>query len=218
MTSERFGALCALVVAVGFVAGLALLDLPGHDDGEERLNQFYAESGNRVRIILGAYAWAVSGCGVIGLGACLALRAERAGAHAASRVIVLACGASAVLLMAAGAAQAPTYALSISAFDEPESELTRATIPHIGYSLLLFSMLSAAVFISAVGAAVRESGMLPLWTGWVSFVAAFLLLFSIIFMPMVLFPVWALVMAVVLWRAAPLGPAGSEAAGGSLRP
>ena len=216
MTSERFGTLCAVVAAVGFVAGLALLDLPGHDDGEERLNEFYSESGNRMRIILGAYTWALAGCGLIGLGATLTSRAERSGADLASKVMLLSCGAAAVMLIAAGAAQVPTYALSISAFDEPESTLTRATIPHIGYSLLLFSMLAAAGFIAAVGAAIRAARMLPVWTAWLSFVAAFLLLFSIIFMPMVLFPAWALVMAAVLWRAAPLARATIEVSGGGV--
>jgi len=95
----------------------------------------------------------------------------------------------------------PTYALSIDAFDEPESELTRATIPHIGYSLLLFSMLAAAAFIGAASSAMRATAMLPRWLAWLGFAAAALLLFSIIFMPMVALPIWAAAVAVALWRA-----------------
>lgn len=52
MTSERFGAVCAFLFVVLFVAGVLILDLPGHDDGDERLNAFYADSGNRLQIVL----------------------------------------------------------------------------------------------------------------------------------------------------------------------
>lgn len=205
MTTGRFGALCALVAGVLFVLGAGLIDAPGHDDGEQALNDFYGDSGNRLRIILGAYSWALSGMALLGLGAVLSSRAERAGAPlVTTRLMLLACCVASVLLMAAGAAQVPTYALSIDAFDEPESVLTRATIPHMGYSFLLFSMLAAAAFIAAVGAAVRATAMLPGWVSWASFVAAGLLIFSVIFMPMIAFPIWLLAIAVALWRANPL--------------
>ncbi|MEX0781416.1 MAG: hypothetical protein WD557_02120 [Dehalococcoidia bacterium] len=208
MTSERFGGVCAVLVGALFIAGLAFLDLPGHDDGEARLNEFYGDSGNRVRVLLGAFSWALAGIALLGLGAVLTSRAERGGASAVlTRLMLMACAVSAVLLMGAGAAQVPTYALSIDAFDEPESELTRATIPHIGYSLLLFSMLGAAAFIASVAAAIRGTAMLPAWTGWLGFSAAGLLVLSIIFMPMFALPVWAVAMGVVLLRApAVVGP------------
>ena len=207
MTSDRFGAVCGLLFAVLFVVGAGLLDLPGHDDGDERLNAFYGDGGNRFRVILGAYLLALSGVSLLGLGAVLSARAERGGAPLVlPRLMLLGCAASAVLLMGAGAAQVPTYALSIDAFGEPESVLTRATIPHIGYSLLLFSMLATAAFIGTTGAAIRATKMLPGWVAWTSFGAATLLLFSLIFMPMAALPIWAVVIGVALWRSTPVGP------------
>ncbi len=205
MTSERFGAVCALLFCVLFVAGAALLDLPGHDDDDGRLTAFYGDSANRLRVVLGSYALALAGISFLGFGAALTVRAERSGAPLVlTRLMLLACAVAVVLLVGAGAAQVPTYALSIDAFDEPESELTRATIPHIGYSLLLFSTLAAAAFIGVAAAAVRTTAMLPGWVAWSGFVAGGLLLFSILFAPMVALPVWAFAVGISLWRSSPV--------------
>lgn len=205
MTSQRLGGICALLFCVLFVTGAALLDLPGHDDDDSRLNAFYGDSANRLRVVLGSYALALAGMSFLGLGAVLSVRAERSGAPAVvARLMLLACAVSVVLLVASGAAQVPTYALSIDAFDEPESALTRATIPHIGYSLLIFSTLAAAVFIAATSAAARATAMLPGWVAWVGFIAGGLLLFGIFFMPIVALPVWVLAVGVSLWRSSPV--------------
>jgi len=201
VTMQRFGGTCGIAAGVLFLVGLALLDLPGHDDGDARLNAFYGEQGNRLRIALGAYSWAVAGLALLGTGAALGVRAEeRGGSPGTVRVMTLGCGACAVLLIAAAAAQAPTYALSIDAFDEPQSELTRATIPHIGWSLLLFSMLGGAVFAGATGVAIRQTRMLPAGIGWMSFAAAALLPLSVMFMPIFLLPAWTVATGVgLLW-------------------
>lgn len=210
MTAERFGAVCAFLFCILFVAGPALLDLPGHDDDDERLAAFYGDSGNRLRVVLGAYSLAFAGMSFLGLGAALAVRAERRGAPMViSRIMLLACAVAVALLVGAGAAQVPSYALSIDAFDEPESQLTRATIPHIGYSLLLFSTLAAAAFIGVTAVAVRATAMLPEWVAWSGFVAAGLLLFSVLFMPMIALPVWVLAVGISLWRSSSVAvPAG----------
>lgn len=201
---ERLAGVCGVLFAVLFVAGGLLLDLPGHDDGDERLNAFYGDSGNRLRVVAGSYMFGLAGIALLGFGAGLGARAERSGAPLpVARLMLLACAVAAVLLMGAGAAQVPTYALSIDAFDEPESPLTRATIPHVGYSLLLFATLAAAAFIAATSAATRVTGMLPRWIAWLGFAAAGLLLFSIIFMPIVAWPIWSVATGLALLRARP---------------
>jgi hypothetical protein len=202
LTSDRFGATCAVAFVVLFLAGLALLDLPGHDDNELLLNEFYGQTNSRLRVIFGSYSLAFAGLAFLGLGAALCTRAERSGAPATlTKLTLLSCAVAAVLLIGAAAAQVPTYAGSIDAFDEPTSELTRATIPHIGYSLLLFSLLASAAFVATVSTAVRLTGMLPRWTSWVGYICAGLLLLSILFMPMVALPIWALAIGAALWRA-----------------
>jgi hypothetical protein len=201
VTSDRFGALSALFFSILLLVGAALLDLPGHDDDDQRLTAFYGDAGNRLRVVLGAYALALAGISFLGFGAALTVRAERRGAPMIlTRLMLLSCAVAAVLLTGVGAAQGPTYALSISAFDEPESQLTRATIPHIGYSLLLVSTLAASAFIGVTAAAVRVTAMLREWVVWSGFVAAGLLLFSIFFMPMIALPVWVLAVGTSLWR------------------
>ncbi len=215
MSSERWGAMGGMVFVVAFLLGAALLDLPGHDDDDARLTQFYSEQGNRLRILFGAYCLAAAGIGLLGLASVLSVRAEQSYAPLVlSRFILVVGLAAGVLLIAAGAAQSPTYAGSISLFDEPESPLTRATIPHIGYSFLLFSLLCAAALCAAVAAAIRSTRMLPSWLAWLGFVASALLLLSIFFMPIVAILVWALAVSVALWRVNPVvrqGPRGSSA-------
>lgn len=56
-----FPGFAGVAFAILFVAGSLILDDPGHDDSEEIVNDFYGESGNRVRVLIGSYLLALSG-------------------------------------------------------------------------------------------------------------------------------------------------------------
>ena len=45
-----------------------------------------------------------------------------------------------------------------------------------------------------------RTGILPKWLGWLGFVAAVVLLFGVVFIPMIALPIWLLAASVVLFR------------------
>lgn len=201
MSAARWGAIFGVLFVAGLLAGFVAFDLPGHDDGDDRVTAFYADGGNRARVMLGAACFGVAGLSFLGFAACLAAvttSRDRDG-HLASLILA---GATAfmVLLFAAAAAQVPTYALSIDAFDEPESQLTRATIPHIGWSLMLFAFLAAGLVCACASQAILRSGTLPRWLAYTGFATAALMVVAIFFMPIFALPLWTLAAAVALWR------------------
>jgi hypothetical protein len=61
VSGERWAGWFGVVFAVALVASQFVLDLPGHDDLDQRVNDFYAEGSGRIRVIIGAYLALVSG-------------------------------------------------------------------------------------------------------------------------------------------------------------
>ena len=47
---------------------------------------------------------------------------------------------------------------------------------------------------------IMRTGILPKWLGWLGFVAAVVLLFGVVFIPMIALPIWLLAASVVLFR------------------
>lgn len=107
-------------------------------------------------------------------------------------------GVFAALIVAAAAAHLPTYVASIEAFDEPQSELTRAMVPHLAYGFLLFGLLAAGLSIACLCRIGRQDRRIPGWLAYTGYATAVLLLFGILFMPMIALPLWALAAGVTL--------------------
>jgi hypothetical protein len=71
--------------------------------------------------------------------------------------------------------------------------------PSIGYgAILVVGGLSAAVMIAAASLHWMRTRMMARWLVWLGFVCALALLFSVIFIPMIALPLWALVVAIVM--------------------
>jgi hypothetical protein len=88
--------------------------------------------------------------------------------------------------------------------DDPVDPGVARFLDGIGYgSLLIWGGLSAALLIVVVSTAVLRERVLPMWFGWLGIVAAIVLLFAVVFIPMVALPVWAIVGGVLLFMRAP---------------
>lgn len=196
MSGSSLAALAALLFAALFVVGAGLLDDPGHDDSEQLLNDFYADSGNRFRVVVGSYVLALSGLAFLLLAILWGSRLPAARAEY-KMIAVSSAAVFAGLLAAAAATHSPTYALSVDAFDEPQSELTRAVIPHFAYGMIVFGLLSAGLSIFALSHASGDD-LVPGWLRIGGYLTAFALLFGILFMPAVALPLWAAVVGVTL--------------------
>ena len=200
--SRRFAAVAGIAFVVMFIAGILVLDAPGHDDSDASLNAFYSQSSNRLRVVIAGYLWAGAGLAFLWFLGHLRSRLSAAeGDHLELSAVMFGSGVVFVgMLFAAAAAQDPTYAFSIDAFDEPQTQLSRAVIPHIGYGMLLYGMLAAGLTTSTASVAILQTGVLPAWMAWVGFLASLALLFSLLFIPMFALTIWVLAMSIVLLR------------------
>jgi hypothetical protein len=45
-----------------------------------------------------------------------------------------------------------------------------------------------------------RTGVLPRWLAWLGFICGVVLLFGVIFLPMIALPVWLIAMSIVLYR------------------
>ena len=202
LASARLAAASGIAFVALFLAALLVLDIPGHDDSEEIVNAFYAESANRARVVIAAYLLAAAGLSLLWFFAYLCGRLRAAeGEPAPLSAVTFASGVVFVAMLFAGAAaQSPTYAFSIDLFDEPQSQLARATIPHQGYSALIFGLLAAALAVASASLAIMRTEVYPRWLAWLGFAVALLLLFGLLFLPMLALLVWVLAVSVVLLR------------------
>lgn len=197
MTSRRT-ALAAAIFVVTFVAGLFLVNNPDTNSSAETFARFYAQSGNRVHLVLAAallsasaVAWIVTANGL----------RERLGDGAATRIATTAAAATAALIGVAGTMLAAIpAAMAFGSAPAPGTDMARF-LPQAGYAALtLFAMPTAALTVTAVCIAALRTGALPRWLAYFGFVASLALLGSLEFIPMLLFVIWVVATAVVLAR------------------
>ena len=79
-------------------------------------------------------------------------------------------------------------------------------LPAIGYvAILLFGAFGAIAMIDSTAIVIMRTGALPKWLAWLGFVAAVVLLFGVLFLPMIALPIWLIAASVVLFRLPSLG-------------
>jgi hypothetical protein len=163
------------------------LDLPGHDDGDQRAQKFYADTAGRLRVLLAAYLLTAAGLAFVGF----TWLAARRSAHELNEARVIAtmlATAAGLLFAAAGASQGPTYAASVDAFDEPLSPITRFDV-HEAYGLMLAAYCFAG---AALAVLCRTTEALPRPFVVAGYLVAVLSFAAIFYMPLVLLPLWAI--------------------------
>lgn len=83
--------------------------------------------------------------------------------------------------------------------DEPVDAGVARFAPHIGFGALLIpGMLSAGLLLVCTSVLTLRTGVLPVWTAWLGFLAAIALLFAVFFLPAIALPIWVLVISVAL--------------------
>jgi len=90
--------------------------------------------------------------------------------------------------------------IEIGELPVPAPDVAR-TAEQLGYGVMLVvGGLFAALMVGASSIAARGTGLLPSWLVSAGLSAAVLLLASVIFIPIVLLPLWVLVVAVIVGR------------------
>jgi Domain of unknown function (DUF4386) len=198
----RWGAGAGILFAVLFVAAVILG--PGNlpDGSDAKVVAFYADSGNRLRAIVSAYLFAAAAvCYVVFL-IDLRARIQRSAPAAANWVgVSVTTGALFLVLMVAAGAAVASIAGDIAFGDDPQPVVPDVArlLPELGYALLLVgSMVLAAAHLASTSMAALRSRVLPPWLCIAGLIAAFILLASVLFLPMVVLPLWVVAASAVL--------------------
>ncbi len=205
LDSRRWAGVAGIVFALSLASGFILLDLPGHDDNEQLVADFYASGAGRARVVAASYLIGAAALAFVGFVWLLSRGAE--GRFTAASLFAL---GAAVLLAAGGATQGPTYALSIDAFDEPLAVVTRFQV-HQAYGMILHGYLFAGVAVVLL----CRLGSIPRALTIVGYVVGVLCAVAILFLPLFLLPAWALATGIALLvrpghRRSPLSAGGTS--------
>jgi len=199
---ERWAPLGGIIFIVLMVIGVGLLgDHPDPDASEQEITDYLGDSGNHTRNIIGAYLWVLAGIGFLWFLTHLrgVLRSAEGGAGTLSNLGFGAGVVFAALLMAAGPAIA-AVAAAIEFRDAPVSDPDFIRVlPQMGYGILLLGGgFTAIVLLLTTSAITLQTAVFPQWLAWLGMVAAIVLLFAVIFLPMIALLVWVLAVSIVL--------------------
>ncbi len=192
-----------VVFAILFVLGMAMMSLPvgGGSSTDEEIRDFYADSGDRTRVVISMYLLVLSAIAfmVFLAGLYSSVRWPRdSGEDRELPLATLITGIAFAAMLLAGAAALGAIAGGIQLGDEPETlgdtGIARF-LGHTGYALILVcGALTAAAMIALVSMRILQNEALaPRWVAWVGFALAVVLLAGIIWLPMVALPLWVLI-------------------------
>lgn len=194
MTDTRIAGIAAILFAILFVAGNLLTgDTPSGDDPDSDFVDFYEDSGNQTMLLVAAYAVSVASIALVTF-ATIAFRSGTWLANLARAAAYLAAVAFAIGMVAVA-----TVGAEALINDSPIDPGVARFMPSLGYgSMLVFGALASSAMIAAISADWHRDRTMPAWLPWLGYLCAIVLLFGVIFIPMVALPIWAIVTGIVL--------------------
>jgi hypothetical protein len=207
---ERFGPIGGIVFAVLFIVGMSLFNLPSADDSAKKIADYYNDGGNRAQVIIASYLLWFAGLFFIWFLASLHTRL-RAVEGEPGRLSSIAFGGGlvfvAMLMVAAACFASVAGDISFGGEDFVSVDGARF-LPELGYPILLIGGGFAAIaMIDAASVLIVRTGMLPKWIGYFGYFAAVALLAAVIFLPLIVLPLWVVFVSVAMLRASSTGPA-----------
>jgi hypothetical protein len=199
---------CGILFLPVFVVGAIMaLSSPDSKDSDTKWRDWYADSGHRTQMLIGAYLLIVSALLFLAFTAGLRERLSVSLAPAsAARWFLAATAIAFAALVMVGAIQTVGIAGNISFGDTPVPKDADLLRNNFGFPFIFVAgALSAAAFIATAGVIGRSVGLFPSWLKWLSFVAAVILIFAVIFLPMAALPIWVLIVSIILLRAPAAG-------------
>jgi hypothetical protein len=194
-----------VLAAVTFVVGLLFAsDSPDTSDPDAKVLAWYADHGHRVGILVGGFLLAF--CGLFFLWFAAGLRQRlRAAEGPGGRLSTVAFGGAVVFVAMLGAGAAALAAIPAEQSFGSGPALHTADLarflPSAGFgAILVFGAFGAIALIDATSIVILRTGILPRWLAWLGFVAAVVLLFGVVFVPMIALPIWLVAASIVLFR------------------
>ena len=197
--------LAALLAAITFVVGV-LFSFNSPDSGktDAQVLAWYADHGHRLSNVIGGYLLAA--CGLFILWFVAGLRqhlraAEGPGGRLSSVALGGGIALTGLLWVGAAAAISISGAKTFGGVPGPMNADVARFVPQIGYaSILVFGMFAAIAMIDATSVAALRTGILPRWFAWLGFVCTVVLLFAVVFLPMIALPIWLLCASFVFFK------------------
>jgi hypothetical protein len=200
----RWSPISAIVFVVLFAVGIALDgDIPGAGSSDAKILAYYGDGGKQVKLQIAYYLVTLAAVFLVWFVGTLAARIRRLGDWATRPAyIVIGSGTAASLLFLAGFAANSLVASTAnhtSRFHiDPD---TARVISDFSYPLTFETALPfAAPFVIAATVALRRAGKLPRWFGRAGVAVGLLCLAGFLAIPMGLFLLWLVAVAVVLLR------------------
>jgi hypothetical protein len=211
---ERWSALAGVLFVALFAVALGLSGNTG--DNPTEVQQWYADDGNQTKQIVAWFLYVASALAFLSfLGTLRDMLVRAEGGPGTLSSLVFGPGLVFTALYVAGVSlfAAPASLAGDSDFklDPNAAEL----VSNAGYFLLVGGVMVASIMVLSASTAALRTGVLPAWLGWVGLVVAVVMLFAVIFFPILVFVGWVLVVSLVMlvaaWRvrggAAPPPPA-----------
>jgi len=215
----RWVGVSGIVAAVMLVAGVMMGgNTPEYDAPDAEWLQWFEKDSNTNAALIGTIILVFGALALIIFAAGLAARVRSAGGQRANAVIVAGAGVATGLSMMIGGIIANAIAAAIvfnSDYPIPAPDVAKA-LEQAGIGIVLAAGgWSAALLVGVASFSARRVGQLPNWLTTSGMVVAVLLLASVLFLPLVLLPLWTLVTGIVLLREGPAvpvapGPAGTR--------
>src|SRR6266852_435534 len=194
-----------VIAALTFIAGVLLSSAsPDRKDSDAKVIACYADHGHRLVNIVGAYLLAF--CGLFFLWFVSGLRQRlRAAEGPGGRLADVALGGGVLfvglLWVGAAALVAISGGESFGGIRHLENADLARFLPQVGFpAILIFAMFGAIALIDATSVVIWRTGILPRWFAWLGFVCAVVLLFGVVFIPMIALPIWLLAGSFILFR------------------
>lgn len=199
----RSGAIAGILSIILFLLpiGGLLIATPGGEDSNAVYAAKISENSDQIRTLIGAYLAIV---GVLAFGwfvTVVVRRVEAAGAPAelaaAARALLVVVTAVLIVGLAALAA------IPMSAQFGKDADVLPADVGRIAWIGLALIFLAAplvhAALVAVISVGVMRSQALPVWTAWVGFLVAALMLFGLAWAPLLSLPVWIICLSIMLW-------------------
>ena len=196
--------LSGIAFAVLFVVGMMLgSDSPASDAPDAEWTAWFDDSGHRTLQIIGAFLMVLAALAFVVFitGVVRRLRAE-ATVHDGAAQVAYGAGLLLAAAIAIGgvAINQISGAIEFGDLPTPSADILR-TAEQLGYGIVLIvGGWSAALTVAAATIAARRTTAFPGWLITAGFVAAVLLVFSVIFIPMAVLPLWVLAVAIAVGR------------------
>ena len=194
-----------VLAAITFIVGVLMAsNSPDSDDNNAQIVAWYADHGHRVTVIVGAFVLAFCGLFLLWFAAGVRqwLRLAEGPEGRLSNVALggavllvgmLWVGGSLLAAIPAGQSIGGANALTVS-------DVGRY-VPSAGFgAILIFAMFGAIALIDAASVVIWRTRVLPRWLAWLGFICGLLLLFGVLFLPMIALPIWLIATSVVLYR------------------